>query len=217
MDNQRPVRFIEKYFKDGTLAKNGAPIVWSIGNDNQNSWRDSNGNALKSSIGSVYWNWGPLYKELISQIQHKQFQPISVNQAMSESPVGRIVSFDPNTDSDVGIDGEDVKNMLSTEARTGYQHVFAGPWDATNPAQHASQPKDQPITEDEWASMCWYVTGVVERTNPQDPKSADRPAIPPDYNNPAPTGEYPTAAPEVALAVPDAPRGVAWSCKDAPK
>jgi len=36
------------------------------------------------------------------------------------------------------------------------------------------------ISDDELARMCWFVEGVVEKSDPSDPGSADRPAHVPD-------------------------------------
>lgn len=51
--------------KVGGLADGGTPTVWSIGNDNKDHCQASPNTCLVSA----FYNWGPLYKKLVEEIQ----------------------------------------------------------------------------------------------------------------------------------------------------
>jgi hypothetical protein len=42
------------------------------------------------------------------------------------------------------------------------------------------------LSDDELRGMCWFAEGIVERADPDDPTSADLPALVPDEGDCAP-------------------------------
>jgi hypothetical protein len=215
-DNQRPVRFVEKYFNDGHLKNpDGTPKVYTFGNDNRYACRDPDGNFYKTCLGAPYWNWTPLYVRLLDQIHHHVWKPSFVNDPMAEAPEERVVSFEPNLVA--GVDGDTVKMLLTESARAGWKKVFEGPWETTG--QREPMPPGQSFDEAEWRAPCYWLVGAVERSNPQDPTSSDIPAKVPsdDYKVADPNDTAPTVAPEVVLPPPGLdpalPRDIAWNCK----
>jgi hypothetical protein len=72
------------------------------------------------------------------------------------------------------------------------------------PDARQSVAAGETIGDREWRSMCWLVDGVIEKSVPTDPASADVPAKVPD-------GRVPPAAD--LLPPPGAPPGVGLDCK----
>jgi len=211
-DNQRVVRFVEKYFNEGYLREpGGAPTVHTLGNDNQFACRDANQSFYRTCVGSPYWNWTPLYVRLLDQIHRHTWTPGFVNEPMAEAPEERVVSFEPNLSA--GVDGDTVRKQLSEAATAGWEKIFEGPWETTG--QRAPMPAGQSFDEAEWRAPCFWIKGAVERSNPQDPTSPDIPARVPsdDYQVSDPNDPAPVTAPEIVLPIPGLERGIGWNCR----
>lgn len=226
-DNQRPGVYVESkagpiYKADGTTKRN----VWVIANDNQYGWRNEqdpqNPVPYKTSIGAVYWNWTPLYTRMFEDVHRDQWQVYDINEAMGQDKATSLVGFEPNTESLAGIDDTQVKQLLTAQAKLDYREVFKGPIETTDPNQRASIPdgeymKPTPAEYDkELRQMCWFTKGVVEKSDPMNPSSADVDAKVPvaGYYFPSdPDSMSPHTPPFILMAVGDGvPRGIAWDC-----
>ena len=189
-DNQRPVKLIEDL---------GIPNVWSVSNDNANAYKAlaaqpngellPTGAPLKSCLGSPYWNWGPLYVDILKQVHNGTWVPTaSRNDPMTADPETSVVGFHLNPI--VGVDDPAVRGFFNDIASKGWQSIYNGPYPTTgqrdkdgdgtlDPDQNVSA--GDTLTEGEYSRMCWFPTGIVERFPPDsnDP-ATERPARVPD-------------------------------------
>jgi simple sugar transport system substrate-binding protein len=171
-DNQRSVRLIERLHARGLK-------VWSFSNDNRNGCREltadslPNGPAMKSCIGSPYFNWGPLYGRILDQVHRGTFVPsVNFNEPMLGT-ADSIAGFQLNPT--IGIDDSAVRSYVNAVAANGWQSVFIGPYKTTGqrdkdndgkPDAVQSVEKDERMTDDEYRRMCWFADGIVERSDP---------------------------------------------------
>jgi len=169
MDNGRVVRAVE-------AARAGGKNVYSIGNDN----RDACNAGPTSCLGTSYWSWGTLYTQLFDQMHRGQWDPaISVNDPISANTTTSTVGFAVNnavTGPDIAISANE---LLASLARPGGAALpFTGPFCSTG--QRAScVAAGEAVSDKELTTMCWFAEGVVERSDPADSSSADRPALVP--------------------------------------
>lgn len=162
---------------------------------------------MKTTLGSVYWNWTPVYSRMFQEIAADKWTPFDINEPMSEPLDSSVVGVSLNPDSSAGLDSAAFALRLLYQAKAGYRSVFRGPYETTG--QHPSVVYDQELRR-----MCWFVKGVVEKDYRTLPTSADRDALVPTSAHPAPTEEQPEAGTYVLLTLPGAPREIAWQCDD---
>ena len=215
-DNQRISRYVERHTTEGTLRDgNDDPrAVWTIANDNQYGWRDyATQEALTTALGAVYWNWTSLYTRQLDQIHRHVWQADDVMDVLIEDHATSTVGFEQNTLPSIGIDEMMVRGFLNQQAQGSYQDIFEGPYDTTGQREDPVEDGET-LSEEEWRTMCWFVEGVVEKSDPSDPSSDDQPAqVPTTDYQPADVDEvHPNTAPEILISVPGAPRGIAWQC-----
>jgi len=213
-DSQRPNKAVDRWIGKGWLPATGSTI-YTIANDNRDGCYSYSGGkrgaAYRNCLGSVYWNWGPLYQRLFDQMHRGTFMTSNVIDAMSENPSLSIVGFEATPG--MGVDESALASTLQNIAKSGPEAVFRGPYDTTG--QHASVPMGQTIRFDpndtarEWRSMCWFVKGVIEKVDPNDPASADRDALVPDGSFTPTVG----ATGQVLFGPPGAPAGAGLNCK----
>jgi len=191
-DNQRSVKLIED------LA---IPGVYSISNDNPNAYKalaaQPNGDLLptgaplKSCLGSPYWNWGPLYEDILRQIHSGVWSPTqSRNDPMQANLDSSVVGFHLNPT--VGVDDPVVKGFINEASTKGWQQIYAGPYITTGQRDKDGDGIVDPnqviapgdtLTEAEYSRMCWFPEGIVERIpeDSMDP-ATERPARVPDHD-----------------------------------
>ena len=214
LENQFPVRYVARMVEQGIL-----PDVFSIAANNRLGWQDQNGQTFANTIGSVYWNWGPIYKELFAEVHDGTWSPRDVMKPMTKED-----------DSPVGFAMSDAETELTRIQRDLYLHeaveagpagLWTGPIGTTGQRPGGNVQSGEVIDEAEWNSMCWFAEGVVERENPNDPLSQLVPARVPDDVYVGKQGDrlepaagevrQPAAAPEVLISL-----GVGdplWNCK----
>jgi hypothetical protein len=165
MDNGRSVAAVE-------AAHAAGADVYSLGNDNQ----DACSKGPSSCLGTPYWNWGPLYVRLFEDIHRGTWDPnIIVNDNIGVDPAKSIPNFKVNEEVAGGDTAIAVSQLLTELAKPGNEHMsFAGPYHSTG-----QRPEDvaegQTLTDQELREMCWFVEGVVEKVDPDDPVSLDKP------------------------------------------
>lgn len=173
MDNGRSVAAVEAAKQAGTYPY----PVYSVGNDN----RDACKKGQTSCIGVPYWNWGPLYVRLFDQIHRGTWDPavivnenLGVDEAKSTANFG---VYEPVAGSDVAI----AVNQLKAElAKPSNEHLsFKGPYCSTGQRTPNCLGEGETVNDEELTTMCWFVEGVVEKTDPDDPSSADVDAMVP--------------------------------------
>lgn len=173
MDNGRSVIEVEKEAKQGKK-------VWSVGNDNT----EACSKGPTSCIGTCYWNWGPLYTKLLDDIHKGTWDPKTIiDDQINANPAVSTANFkvnQPVASNDIAIA---IGQRLSDLAAPGNDHKeFEGPY-CTNGTQRPTKcvTMGQTIDDDELHTMCWFVNGVIEKTDPMDPMSMDKEAlVPPD-------------------------------------
>ena len=220
-DNQYPSRYVAEHTEAGTLLdEEGNPKeVWTIANDNRYGWRGADNEPYTNAFGAVYWNWGPMYVNLFKTIHNQAWSPSNVMYDL-ENNDDSAVGFELSTGEDE-IDDQAVKSLLNKAVDLGPEFVFTGPISTTGQRPGGDLGSGQYIEDGEYDAMCWFVEGVVERSNPNDPTSDDVAAKVPDESHvgllgdakePAVgTARQPTQAPEVLFSFADPP-ALMWNC-----
>jgi uncharacterized membrane protein len=177
MDNGRSLAAVEEH----QLGPGGEQL-YCIGNDNHNACD----RGPTTCIGTSYWNWGPLYARLFDAIHRGTWDPFEVINENIKSDAEQSI---PNFEVNVAVGGNDlaisVGELLADLATPGNEHKAF----ATFPSepQYCSTGQRNPlcvqageeVTDDELRTMCWFVVGVVEKTDPANPASSDKPALVP--------------------------------------
>jgi basic membrane lipoprotein Med (substrate-binding protein (PBP1-ABC) superfamily) len=171
-DNQRVVKLVDD------LAIAG---VSSVSNDNPNAFKAlaaqpdgeslPTGAPLATCLGSPYWNWGPQYVEIFSEMHRNVWDPTaSRNAAMTADLAASVVGF--NLNPAAGVDDSIVKGFANDIAAAGWQSIYAGPYPTTGQRDRDGDGANDPVqavdagdtlTEEEWQRMCWFPRGIVER------------------------------------------------------
>lgn len=181
-DNGRVVEAVEE-------ARKGGAEVWSIGNDNIDACKLG----PTSCIGVPYWNWGPMYVRMFEQMHRGTWDPtVPLNDNILVDKSSSIISFgtsDALLSNDLKINLGELVADLANDPLV----AFKGPYSTTGGQRPTGDDIDagETITDEELATMCWFVDGVVEKADPSDPKSLDVPGkvpwgdqeIPPGSNN----------------------------------
>jgi basic membrane protein A and related proteins len=178
-DNQRSVRYIDKLVKSGAASN-----VFSIATNNREGYRQltadgSVGAPIPTSLGAAYYNWGPLYVRLFDQMHRGTWKPSVLIEPMTSGD-DSAVAFELSPVS--GIDDTIVRRFIIDAAARGPDRVFEGPYVITGQRDKDRNGTPDPVqamaagehlAEGEFDSMCWFVKGMVEKSDPLDPRSAD--------------------------------------------
>lgn len=207
-NTQRSVRLIEKFIREGYIPKG----TWSFANDNQKGYLDSASQPIASCVGSIYENWKPLYRDLFEGVHRGTFNPrVSLDYDLTlgeDSPTG--VSINPIGPGDSIATKAIIQDLVRIKDPPVRRRIFMGPYkingqrdkDGDGIPDAAAQQQvaaGQFLDPREIANMCWYVEGVVEKSDREVPTSMDRPALVPGGLVPgatqpgssAPYGSYP--------------------------
>ena len=139
-----------------------------------------------SCLGAPYWNWGVLYTRLLRQIRNGTFDPTqSINDSIRPDPEDSAFHFALNDDRipELRSIATDVANSIADVIGLGGEDTsLAGPYCVTR-ADQRSPPcveEGELIADNELASMCWLIEGIVQRSDPEDPTSPLIDAFAPD-------------------------------------
>ena len=223
-DNQIPSRYVATHALKNTLVahRNDGSSVYVIANNNRYGWRDVAGQPLANSFGAVYFNWGPTYVQMLTEIHRGGWKPFSTNGVLRADAETSPVGFELSTNEVGEFDLVRRQYVLDAESE-GPDRVFAGPFSTNGNERGRDMAAGEVLQPEEYASMCWFVDNVIERSNPNDPKSADQLARVPGLKHPGKLGQkdepkggakrYPTTAPEVLITMtPDRPDAF-WNCR----
>ena len=186
-NTQRMVQLVDSLEAAGTITPGSVSTI-TFGS------RESCGGALvPSCMGVVYTDWLQMYRGIIDQVARRSFDPLlpvrgSIDDSQ-QSPVG----YAPNGGGrsvDVSAVLQENQNLARMTDPSPRQRVFLGPYNLNGqrdsnfdgiPDPPALQriEEGESLTDQENARACFYVEGVVERLNPDNPNSADRPALVP--------------------------------------
>ncbi len=153
---------------------------------------------LGTCLGSAYWGYGPFFTDVFDRIHRKQWvgEQVRLFIEADESPVG--FEFNPALQG-AWLDRTLFRStVLAYAGEEGAARMFRGPYRTTGQrdANGDGVPDDEVGPEDdvfrnELGSMCWFVEGVVQKADPEDPASEDVPAhMPDDPNVPPPADHY---------------------------
>lgn len=166
------------------VAQVGAPGTYAIGGNVRTACDATPGRC----IGSVYYNWTPVFAKLIDDYHKQRLQQrllVGLELSALDSPIDFIVS-----DAIVGsqllsqqIDG--VRTNLVNDK--GVTRIFDGPLHSTGQCEAKTGMADcvamgQRLSDADLASMCWFVQGIVDK----DMNGMDEPAMVPELGDCAP-------------------------------
>lgn len=179
-------------------ADNGAPVatVAELGSAKAigNNVPEACAGDPAACLGTTYWRWGPLYTRLLDGL-HRSRWPAGqlVIPGIEVSPSGSVVNFDLNVPvgtTDLAIEVSDLLAELAGDS--GASLPFQGPLcstgqrDADGDGEPDCLGAGEAASEAEVLEMCWFAEGIVEKEDPDDPASADRPALVPPQGDCAP-------------------------------
>jgi basic membrane lipoprotein Med (substrate-binding protein (PBP1-ABC) superfamily) len=185
LHNQRAVARIEK------LAAGGSRVLSMSNIDPAGCTPHPNGQPFGSCLGGAALDWGVMYAQVFDQVRQRVWDP-SAPQVfrLSFEGVG-VLYYHRNA-------AVDSNETLATSATTMVSssmpgQIFEGPYGVTGQRGTANQAVgvNEIPSQNELDSMCWFAKGVVEKTDPNDPTSADKDAQVPDATHPAPAGAMP--------------------------
>jgi basic membrane lipoprotein Med (substrate-binding protein (PBP1-ABC) superfamily) len=196
-DTQRSVAFI-----DGPLRGMGADNkpVYAMAVDIRDGCRIDGapeGRWMPSCLGAIYWNWSALYVPLLDEMHRGTWQPENLIEPLHPDPQTSPLYFALNVD--VGIASEELQSTIVRVSGQDYRALYQGPYAVTGQRDRDGDGQADTLqemsageipTEEELGRMCWFATGVVEKSDPSDPSSPDRPAHVPD----GPAGKFPPPA-----------------------
>lgn len=188
-DTARTTRYIES-----RLAPNETPFVFSLPRNDKAACRDRvTGQLMRSCLGSVFYDWAPRYSEMIDGIHRHTWVGQGVIDYMSTTSRSVIgVEVNPL----IGLDDTSIRVAVNEfSGPTGNDKVFLGPFGVTgqrdadgdgNPDPDQRVLEAEIVSGEELARMCWFVKGVVQKQDPEDPASPDIDALAPDGSFPPP-------------------------------
>ena len=211
-NTQRSVRLIHRMSLDGRAA----PSIRTYANDNRNGCSENKDSQYATCLGSIYENWYSLYRDVFQSLHVGTYQPLVSKyyhiDGTDTSPTG--VAINPSSGIDSVAAQGIIAELLRKERDTKVpvrQLIMQGNYkingqrdlnhDGIPDSDELQQVKEgEVITIAEAAKMCWYVDGVVEKVDREDPLSPDRPALVPGGlvpgatvpNTSVPYGSYPT-------------------------
>lgn len=144
--------------------------VYTIGYDNPDSCSSGDDTCLTSA----YWNWGPMYTEIVQQISDGTWDPSNIRwDQMESTPEQSSVHLSDYSDVVPGALRLTVDETIPTLVEAeGSQLPFVGPLkDANGELRYAS---GEAMSDEDLNRMCWLVEGVVSNDG-----SGDTPGVVP--------------------------------------
>jgi len=163
IDNERPYDVVE-------AARIAGKDVWSIETNNPASCAKY----PRSCLGVAWLNWTSLDVQQLDAIHRHAYVPGYIHAGITEDQAQSPVGFSPSdvnlTQTDTRLEIDTMISALSKDPEL----PLRGPYETTG--QRAAVADGELISEDELLQMCWFPKGMIEKTDPNDPTSADVPA-----------------------------------------
>jgi simple sugar transport system substrate-binding protein len=188
-DTARSTRYIES-----RLTPTETPLVFSLPRNDKAACRDRvTGQLMRSCLGSVFYDWAPRYAEMLDGLHRHTWVGQGVIDYMNTSSRS-VIGVDLNPL--VGLDDTSIRVAVNEfSGPDGNDRVFRGPYEITgqrdadgdgkpDAAQRVSE--GEIVSSQELSRMCWFVKGVVQKQDPEDPSSPDVDALAPDGSFPPP-------------------------------
>lgn len=189
-DTQRTVQLVDALESAGSIAT-GSVATMTFGV--RDSCKSGAGRLIPSCIGSVYSDWTELYRTAIDQLARHVFDPLTPLRNDIDDDDASAVGFFPNAGgrsvdvTAVLLENQNLARAMNPGPR---ERVFLGPYDLNgqrdsdfdgipDPPDRQRIAAGETLSDVENARACFYVAGIVEKSNPDDPSSADRPALVP--------------------------------------
>lgn len=195
-DTQRTTRLVQQFDMDGTVPRSS---VFTIAFGSANSCKDGAGILIDTCLGSVFNNWQRPYRTMIDQIARQGFNPLVPARFEIDDTPETAVGYAPNSAGrQVDVIAGAALNTQLARMPAPRQFVFQGPYNLNgqrdsdfdgipDPAARQVVAAGETLSDAENARSCFFVEGVVEKSNPDDVKSADRPALVPGGLHPGAT------------------------------
>lgn len=177
------------------------PGIWSIGNNLSKACEGKN-----RCLGTVYWNWAPLYAGVLAAIHSNQFAAGGIQYPnIGVDPASSVPNFQPGpAPLDPPITQKIASERQALAQEDGVGKIFqapaaggaggAGGGGGTGGAgggggggsaglaftDGSSIAPGVTLSGDELRGLCRFLVGVVEKTDPTDPTSADKDALVPE-------------------------------------
>ncbi|MFO0579038.1 MAG: BMP family ABC transporter substrate-binding protein [Polyangia bacterium] len=189
-DTQRAVQLVDALETSGAIPT-GSVYTMTFGV--RDSCRSGSGRLIPTCIGSVYSDWSELYRTAIDQIARGTFDPLVPLRNDIDDGDASSVGFYPNAGGrsvDVTAVLQENQNLARSTNPGPRERVFQGPYALNgqrdsdfdgipDPPERQRIAAGETLSDTENARACFYVEGVVEKVNPDDPTSADRAALVP--------------------------------------
>lgn len=173
-----------------TVAEQGGGAK-AIGNNVEDACPEG----VPSCLGATFFRWAPIYTSLLDGLHRSRWTGGEILQAgIAVSPSNSVVNFGLSPAAGAGDLAIEVDELLQELAVEGGGLIpFTGPLCSTG--QRDSDGDGAPdclmpgesASEQELSEMCWFVEGILEKEDPDDPSSADRPALVPSEGDCIPT------------------------------
>ncbi|WP_197041055.1 BMP family ABC transporter substrate-binding protein [Chondromyces apiculatus] len=166
-----------------TTVANAGTTAKAIGNNTEDACPPD----APSCLGTTFWRWGPLYTRLLDGVHRSRWPSASlVEPGMLLNPQSSTVNFALGPAFDAGELALEISALLEElSAENGEATPFIGPLCSTGQRDPGKDGTPDCLAAGEAPSagelqtMCWFVEGLVEREDPDDPSSPDRPALVP--------------------------------------
>jgi basic membrane lipoprotein Med (substrate-binding protein (PBP1-ABC) superfamily) len=148
--------------------------AFSIGNNVRTACDNAN-----RCLGAVWWNWGPLYRQMLADYHAGGLPPGAAYYAdIQVDPDDSVFGF---TTTDPALQGQLGADLATLAGEGGVGTPFAGDFCSTEVPMPRCFNAMTPVTDDVLRAMCFFVTGVVEKEDAADPMSLDKDAqVPPE-------------------------------------
>jgi basic membrane protein A len=146
-----------------------------------------------SCLGAAYLRWGPLYSRLVDELARGSFSGGFVDEPLTLDAEQSVVGFALNpalASSALELEVDELLEDLAAPGGIGLP--LRGPYCSTGQRDRDEDgvpdcvEPGEVLSDDELRGMCWFAEGIVERADPDDPTSADLPALVPDEGDCAP-------------------------------
>lgn len=144
--------------------------AWVVANNLLRNGEDELWCTAERCLGTVYWNWAPLYRRLIDEAHSASLGPgAAANDDIGEDPASSVPNFDLRRPELA--DANDI--LLKSLVGNGVGVPFQGPFCFTD---GSCVEEGQTLNDGDLGAMCRFVEGVVTHVGP----GTDEPALVPN-------------------------------------
>jgi basic membrane lipoprotein Med (substrate-binding protein (PBP1-ABC) superfamily) len=175
-DTQRVVSAVETKLKVPVAAGTYQQKLFSMGIALKDACRSnlaSDGTWLDSCLGSLYWNWGGLYGNILGQIMSGTWMG-QVDAPPFGTDANALLKFELNPNpSSTGISSDEAGRDFMSAA--GTPTIFKGPFSFNGqrdnnrdgipdmpPTGSQDVATGQVLSDDELGRICWFIQGIYE-------------------------------------------------------